>query len=219
MITMKYVLLRMLVISLLLGGLQAIICAQITERELSIVKKNAESQDLQLTTIIDSYQYCIDDDLDLDTFRMTLKLEFKNKSDKTIILYKGSNNIYEYLVNSNNQNILNVTQTIFFNKERIKYNEESYKKLFIALPKNSIYQTDGQLVIPVVKNDGKIISGAVGSGKYTLQVKVPTWLEPYELAKEMHDKWKERGLLWYEPVWSLPMSFEIIGNRRPIKCN
>jgi hypothetical protein len=217
MIAMKYVQLNILVL-LLLGGLQVNICAQRTEQELSITKKIVESQKLQLTATIDNYRYCTDDK-DLDTYRMTLKLRFKNNGDKTIILYKGSNNIQDYIVNNGSQNILDVTHTIFFNNERIAFNEESYKRLFVTLPKNSIYETDAEIRIPVMKNDDKIISGAIGSGKYMLQVKVSTWLEPYELAKELRNKWKERGTLWYEPIWSLPMSFDISRNRRAINCN
>jgi hypothetical protein len=217
MIAMRYVHLNILAL-LLISGLQVNMFAQHVEQELSIAKKNVETQGLQLTTTIDSYRYCADDN-DLDTFRMALKLRFKNNGSKTVILYKGSNIIPHYLVDNSNQNILNVTQEVLFSDERMAFDEKSYKKLFVTLPENSVYETKAQIIIPVIKNDSKKISGAIGGGKYKLQIKVSTWSERYELAEELRNNWKERGVLWYEPIWSLPMSFEINRNRRVVKCN
>ena len=178
---------------------------------------------LLLSTSIVSQKYC-QGDMDLDSLRLVLSLNFTNVGRKSLILYKGSSLVSRLMISRDLKELAerrfevnsSLTQVTDESSEKISGPEPN--ELFITLPPGASYKTEATISIFVVRGRGSKIPGAVPAGDHVLQIEVPTWPASNDLAKTLRNLWQSSGCLWYEPMTSSPMEFKVESERDVVDC-
>ena len=179
---------------------------------------------LELTTEILKQDYCVGD-AELDAVRMKLRFTYTNKSKRPLILYKGGL-IGKIMVSRDlpaaKANHFEIDASL---EQMTSGGEDCYQrtpfptKCFIVLPPGASYQAEDETRVFVVRDDVREIAGAVKSGDHVLQLEVGTWNESQETAKVLAAQWSSNGVLWDQPLRSLPMPFTVPKQRRVLDCD
>ncbi len=178
---------------------------------------------LRLGTEILNAEYCVGD-RDLDALRLSLRLTYTNRGNGPIILYKGSDLVSRitvarsiedlaarrFEVNSSITWITRATKDCFAGAEP--------SDCFVVLPPNASCETEATTGFFVVRDDDREIAGAVRSGEHVLEVQIPTWDGSNETARELRERWREYGSLWYQPVISDPLPVKVERSRKVNQC-
>ena len=154
-------------------------------------------------------------DKELDGLKMEMSLTFTNVSQKPLILYKGSNLVTQIMVSRSIKDALlqhyevNSTVTHITHQLYEGNNKTSFNELFVILLPNSSYTTRTTIGLFLARAKNTRVSGAIDFGEHVLQIRVLTWIGSEDLAKKLQESWKEKGLLFYDPVVSNKIRFKI----------
>jgi len=182
-----------------------------------------EESSLQLTMKIVSSQYC-PGDAELDSLRLKVRLIYTNTGKKPLILYKGIPLISRLMISRNLPDAamkrfeINSSLTQLTGAANKCYKGANPNSCFFILPPSERYEAETVVRLFVVRGDIREISGAVRSGDHVLQVEVMTWNESDELAKNLRQRWRRYGILWYEPITSAPTAFIVEKQRKVTDC-
>ncbi|HZS05600.1 MAG TPA: hypothetical protein VFD58_12240 [Blastocatellia bacterium] len=168
---------------------------------------------LTLTTALVSERFCFGDG-EVATMQIKLRLQYKNTGRRPVILYKGSNIVTSIRVSKTagealaGRHELSLSPAVLVSGERpIK---QELDDLFIVLRPGEAFNTETDVAIPFTTETGrKIFPGTVATGNHVIQIKVVTWPELPELAKEMGTRWSRSGYLWHDTIEAAPMQFAI----------
>lgn len=185
--------------------------------------KQEQESPLQLTVKIVGSEYCAADS-ELDSLRLKVRLIYTNRGKQQLILYKGSRLISRTMISRNVADAaakrfeVNASITQLTSGGDKCYAGAAPNKCFVVLPPGASYEVEGIAGIFVVRGDAREITGAVKSGDHLLQVEVVTWNESDETAKNLRARWLRHGLLWYEPITSVPAPFTVQQQRKAVDC-
>lgn len=156
--------------------------------------------------------------------RLELKLVYTNVGKGPLILLRGSPTVSQLMVSRSmsdataNRFEVNSSLTPITGGGQDCYSSTRVNKCFVVLAPGEAYEAQVVTGTFAVKEDAKEIAGAVKSGSHVLQVKVLTWQESAELAREVRSRWLKYGSLWYQPVVSAPTRFDVASQRKLTDC-
>ncbi len=183
-----------------------------------------EEPALQLTTEILRQRYC-EGDSELDGLDLELRLRYRNVGSQPLILYKGSEDVYQVKVSSGPADAargkyeVNASLTRYTDAGAWEASESSLNRMFVILRPGETYEAKTRARVFVTREGvRRKIEGSVGNGEHYLQVTIPTWHSPQELAERLRKKWGRKGFLWTTSVTSLPMAFTVEPKRTAEDC-
>jgi hypothetical protein len=206
-----------------LGGTKPQSCAISASSDVTITPMR-DSKPLKLTVKVVDQKYCTGD-ADLDGLRINVRLVYINTSNRPLILYKGSNLISRIMISNSLAKIeagryevdSSVTQLTAGGGQCFNGTVPP-SRCFVILPPASSYEVQGTIGILVIRDYGRKIAGAVGSGEHVVQVQVSTWPNSEALAEKLHRRWERSGCLWYGPITSEPLTFTVQKQREVVDC-
>lgn len=172
-------------------------------------------QPLQLTTSVIDRQFSKNVDGSL-ALSLKLQLRYTNVGNQPLILYKGSKLIHRHTTSrsvrdAEAKRFLSDHSLSIYSQGGAEINELSLDRLFVILQPGDSYERDALnfVVLQVEPNATEATGAALSPGEYMLQVTTSTWPDSEKLAKELRHQWQQSGLLWYDPVVSVPMLFKV----------
>ncbi|MDQ3687504.1 MAG: hypothetical protein M3430_18165 [Acidobacteriota bacterium] len=178
---------------------------------------------LRLTAEIINQQYCAVS-TGTDALRIRLRLRYTNAGDQKLILYRGKNLFYQTSVSRSaadaalRRHEAFMTSAWYFDELSEKIEQPAPGRAFVILSPGAVYVTEQTVGVPVMRQGGERMTGAVAAGGHVLQVTVSTWYESRALAQKLRERWLRSGLLWFEPVTSAPISFSVAEQRPESSC-
>jgi hypothetical protein len=163
---------------------------------------------LQLKTEVVNQTYC-----ERGNLRVILRFTFLNRGSEPLILYRYATVIARYVVSKDLKSLAkgkyesDVSPMINPRMPPEVEKGTPSEELFVILKPGESYATttDGYLGI----NDGSDASVKLRAGRYFLQLQVAMWYTDPARARELRERWREMGTLWYYDVTSLPMEITI----------
>jgi len=208
---------------LLPSGMQVVSTAGMTNGINSASTPVGSNAKLQLTTSVIEYLSCFPNDLTL-----RLRFTFKNVGTENVILEKRSSIVGRHLVS---RDLEGLAAKKYEEEGRAEYDSgpdipdalevPTDMSNFITLAPGEVFEVESAWSrVHFVVNDGTRYSEAgLRVGSHFLQVEVGTWPHASEsVVVRARRQWRNRGLLWTEPLISLPMQFTIDPNRPISKC-
>lgn len=142
---------------------------------------------------------------------MRLRLRYANVGNQKLILYKGHDVFYQTKVRSTSVNPYEVLflNARYFDEEFEGIDQPSPGKVFVTLSPGAVFEKDMVIGITVVSDQVERGSSAVRAGEHTLQLIISTWYKSRSLAQKLRQQWERKGLLWFDPLVSAPVSFVV----------
>lgn len=154
-----------------------------------------------------SQAYCSPDNL-----RVHLRFTFFNSGSETLILYRYGPVISRYLVSKDLDSMAKEkyeydVSPMLTVKMPPKVEQKLDDELFVVLKPGEVFalERDVSLRINGADSDSRLKPG----GNYVMRLRVATWFTDLSLARELAQRWRETGTLWYFDVVSEPMQFTI----------
>jgi hypothetical protein len=185
-------------------------------------RKAAPAQaSLRLTIKVLDMKYC-PGDAELDSLVMRVKFSYRNVGTQAIILYKGSNVISRIMVrrSADRNDALELNSLISYvtDGQTAAFTQKDPPNAFVVLASAETFETETFTRLFVVKGDARPIQGAITSGTHFLQLEVPTWPSAKAEALRLRRIWKRSGFLWYVPITSAPVRFDVPRERAVETC-
>lgn len=181
-------------------------------------------QPLELTTRIISQRYCATS-ASVDTLEMKLQLRYANIGNEKLILYKGNALFYQTKIRQRLSEAavakpyeVVMLNARYFDQMPEKIDRASPGRAFIILPPGAVYETEMVVGVGVVGEGRERMSNAITNGEHTLYLIVSTWYESRTLAKELRERWRRNGFLWFDPITSMPLNFTVEQHHPLVKC-
>ena len=155
---------------------------------------------------------------------MRLQLQYTNVSRQKLILYRGNNLFYQTKIRpvltdpAAQPYEVVVLNARYFDERPEKIDRASPGRAFVILPPGAAYETEMVVGVGVVGEGVQRDNTAITEGEYSLHLIVSTWYESRPLAEKLRQRWQREGLLWYDPVVSLPLRFTVEKHRSVERC-
>lgn len=155
-----------------------------------------------------SQAYCSPDNL-----RVHLRFTFVNSGSETLILYRYGPVISRYLVSKDLKSIAKEkydydVSPMLTVKIPPKVGQKLDDELFVVLKPGESFALERDVSLRI--NDGADSDSRLKPGRnYVMRLRVATWFTDLSLARELAQRWRETGKLWYFDVISEPMEFTI----------
>lgn len=191
--------------------------------EVSGQRPNASRRPLRLTAEVLGQQHCAAGAA-TDALRIRLRLQFANVGDQKLILYRGKNLFYQTSVSRSasdaalRRHEAFMTTAWYFDELPERIEQPAPGRAFTILPPGATYETQQTVAVPVLRQGGVPVTNAIAAGDHVLQVTVSTWYESRALAQKLRERWQRSGLLWFEPVTSAPVAFNVAEERPAAGC-
>jgi hypothetical protein len=183
-----------------------------------------QENDLQLTASITGERYCTLNG-SVDFLQLTLRLKYMNTGSRKMILYKGNRLFYQVFVNRSNEDAaarkseLRTTHSRYFDEEPEKILGSAPGSVFTTISPGASYETRQIISLPVAHDGNGLYNVSIGAGEHVLSVAASTWYESKKIADTLRDRWRSRGLLWTNPLFSNPVTFVVDQNHQAIVCH
>jgi hypothetical protein len=183
---------------------------------------NRPTQPLVLTVEIMTQQYCTINS-DLSSLRMRLKLRYTNVGKQKVILYKGHDLFYQTRIRSLSTGAVEPYEVTFlnsryFDEEPEPIDRPSPGKVFVILAPGATYEREVLSDVGVAARVARRGNSVIADGEHTLQLTVSTWYKSKALAQKLGQQWERKGLLWFEPVTSMPLRFTVLRSNTLAPC-
>lgn len=199
---------------LVMSGMLVLDQRQLFGRTLTTSQEKKEPS-LALTAEVASMTYCSGDD-EVATMQIELRLRYTNLVSQPAILYRGSGDIMKVILSRTEREA--ELGHIDFEMTLSNYAQGSDKVHFSSPPnasftrlrKAEFLEVRRMVPIPFKRRKGTGQYGGVTQGKHVLQVVTSIWPDSRSAAETLRRKWSDKGMLWFHPVTSVPMPFEIV---------
>ena len=168
---------------------------------------------LQLTAEIIEQHYCsiTPDKL---TLQLKLKVRYSNRGSERLIIYQGHDLFYQIKVLSDAATETRPYEVLllnmhYFDEEFERIDASSPGKVFEKLGPGEFFERQLITGVGVTDDDKQRSSTTVKPGRHTVQVIVSTWYQTPQLAEKLRQQWLRKGVLWTQPLTSVPVSFVI----------
>jgi hypothetical protein len=177
----------------------------------SVGAQSKVQQPLELSAEVISESYCAVNP-DSASVELKLRLRYRNVGAKKLILYNGHDLFYQTLIRNMAGSAATLYQvwvvnSRYFDQEIEPIDQATPSKVFLTLSPGSVYVKETVVGVGLVntiegRGDSQIISG-----EHTLQLIVSTWYKSRSLAEKLRQEWQRKGLLWAEPLVTVPIRF------------
>lgn len=172
---------------------------------------------LQLNTDLIELRHCSG-----DTLRFTLRLNFTNRGENTVILDKRSRAITQYMISSSLKNATKkkykIEGHLLIGLDGAGMTMDSVpdESNFVVLRPAEVYSLTRVLTSDI--SAGSYNDGTSLRGLNFLQMVVLTWYYPRASNIKWHDQWQSKGYLWSDPITSIPMPFRVENKAPVVDC-
>lgn len=168
---------------------------------------------LQLTAEVIEQRYCSIKP-DKITLQLKLRVRYSNLGAERLIIYQGHDLFYQIKVRSDAASggepyevlLLNMH---YFDEEFERIDASSPGKVFEKLAPKEGFERELITGLGVTDHDKDRSSTAVKPGRHTVHVIVSTWYQTPQLAVKLREQWQRKGVLWTQPLSSIPVSLVI----------
>ncbi|HSP63056.1 MAG TPA: hypothetical protein VLQ90_08755 [Pyrinomonadaceae bacterium] len=175
---------------------------------------------LELTAEIISQSYCAASSDSL-TLEMDLKVRYRNVGNQKLILYQGHDLFYQTRIRAASgpqpYEVLFLNSR-YFDQEFESIDQAVPGKVFVSLSPGSVYERKLLVGIALAPEGVERGNSAIAPGDHTLQLIVSTWYKPRSLAEKLRQQWAQKGLLWFDPLVSVPIHFLAARPPAPVPC-
>jgi hypothetical protein len=168
---------------------------------------------LQLTAEVIEQRYCSINP-DKITLQLKLRVRYINLGADRLIIYQGHDLFYQIKVRNDaalgaqpyEVLLLNMH---YFDEEFERIDASSPGRVFEKLAPKEFFERQLTTGLGVTDDDKDRSSTTVKPGRHTLHVIVSTWYQSPQLAQKLREQWQRKGLLWTQPLSSVPVSLVI----------
>ena len=176
------------------------------------VSVSAQTQkQLELTTQIIEQSYCSAGKK--ISLQLRLKLLYKNVSSQRLIVYNGHDLFFQTKLRSDDNGaaasevlLLNMR---YFDEELERIDSRSPGHVFMKLVPGASFERELMTGVGVADDSAAPSDTTVRPGPHILQLIVSTWYQSSKLADKLRQQWQRDGLLWSQPLYSVPLKLMI----------
>jgi hypothetical protein len=176
---------------------------------------------LQLTTEILEQSYCsVGRDISL---QLKLKLRYTNLSDQRLIVYNGHDLFFQTKIRTGEPPGKSSSEVLFlnmryFDEELERIDARSPGRVFVKLAPGASFERELLTGVGVADDSAASSDTTVRPGLHTLQLIVSTWYQSPKLAERLRQQWQREGFLWSQPLYSVPLKFNIEKPATALPC-
>lgn len=177
---------------------------------------------LELSVQIVSQSYCEINEKSA-VLELQLKLRFRNVGKQKLILYKGHDLFFQSKILSAPENASGpygvwLVNSRYFDEEIEPIDQPSPGKVFLTLSSGKTWVKDMTIGIGIVDAGVERGDSSIRPGDHTLQLIVSMWYKSRLLAQKLREQWLKIGLLWSDPLSSVPIPFGVQKPRIMAPC-
>ncbi|HJR05650.1 MAG TPA: hypothetical protein VJ842_00010 [Pyrinomonadaceae bacterium] len=153
-------------------------------------------------------------------------MRYKNVGKQKLILYRGHDLFYQTRIRSVPDDRaakpyeIIFTNSRYFDEEFEPIEQPTPSEVFVILPPGGSYERELMVGVGVAGSDTAATSNhTVREGRYTLELIVSTWYKSRPLAERLRQRWERKGLLWVDPIVSMPIPLTVEKPETPAHCN
>jgi hypothetical protein len=167
---------------------------------------------LQLTAEVIEQRYCsVNHKI---TVQLKLRVRYSNLGAERLIIYQGHDLFYQIKVRSEAASGAQPYEVLllnmhYFDEEFERIDASSPGKVFEKLEPREGFERELITGLGVTDRDEERGSTAVKPGRHTVHVIVSTWYQTPQLAVKLREQWQRKGVLWTQPLTSVPVSLAI----------
>lgn len=168
---------------------------------------------LLLTAEVIEQRYCSIKP-DKTTLQLKLRVRYSNLGAERLIIYQGHDLFYQIKVRSDAASGAQPYEVLllnmhYFDEEFERIDASSPGKVFEKLAPKEVFARELITGLGVTDRDKDRSSTAVKPGLHTVHVIVSTWYQTPQLAVKLRQQWQRKGVLWTQPLTSVPVSLVI----------
>jgi hypothetical protein len=168
---------------------------------------------LQLSAEVIEQQYCSIQP-DKITLQLKLRVRYSNLGAERLIIYQGHDLFYQIKVRSDAASGVPPYEVLllnmhYFDEEFERIDANSPGRVFEKLAPKEVFERELITGLGVTDHDTDRSSTTVTPGRHTVHVIVSTWYQTPQLAQKLREQWQRKGVLWTQPLTSVPVSFVI----------
>jgi hypothetical protein len=168
---------------------------------------------LQLTAEVIEQRYCSTKP-DKITLQLKLRVRYSNLGAERLIIYQGHDLFYQIKVRSDAATETRPYEVLllnmhYFDEELERIDASSPGKVFEKLAPKEVFERQLITGLGVTDHDKDRSSTTVKPGLHTVHVIVSTWYQTPQLAVKLREQWQRKGVLWTQPLTSVPVSLVI----------
>jgi hypothetical protein len=162
----------------------------------------------------------------LTSLQLKLKLRYRNVGKQKLILYRGHDLFYQTRIRSvpgdtaSKPYEIVYTNSRYFDEELEPIEQPTPGEVFVILPPGGVYERELMVGVGVAGRDAAAATSnhTVREGRHTLELIVSTWYKSRPLAERLRQRWERKGLLWVDPIASLPIPLTVEKPDAPAPC-
>ena len=167
---------------------------------------------LELTIAIAEQTYCSIDQK--TSLQLRLKLRYTNLSSQRLIVYNGHDLFFQTKIRPENVTATPASGVLllnmrYFDEELEKIDSRSPGRVFVKLAPGASFERQLMTGVGVADNSSAPSENTVPPGAHILQLIVSTWYQSPKLADKLRQQWQREGLLWSQPLYSVPLKLDI----------
>ena len=167
---------------------------------------------LELTSEIIEQSYCSIDQK--TSLQLRLKLRYTNVSSQRLIVYNGHDLFFQTKIRSAQAAGAPLAEVLLLN---MRYFDEEFERIdartpgrvFVKLAPGASFERELMTGVGVTDNPAPASDTTVKPGPQILQLIVSTWYQSTKLADKLRQQWQREGLLWSQPLYSVPLKLMI----------
>lgn len=182
-------------------------------------------QTIETTIALVEQRYCAANPA-LTSLQLKLKLRYKNVGKQKLILYRGHDLFYQTVIRgvagdaAEKPYQVIFTNSRYFDEEFEPIDQPSPGEVFVILSPGEIYERELMVGVGLAGGGGGTASNhTVREGRHTLELIVSTWYKSRPLAERLRQRWARKGLLWFDPLVSMPIALTIGKPESPAPCH
>ena len=168
---------------------------------------------LQLSAEVIEQRYCSTKP-DKITLQLKLRVRYSNLGAERLIIYQGHDLFYQIKVRSDAASGAQPYEVLllnmhYFDEEFERIDASAPGKVFEKLAPKEVFERELITGLGVTDYEKDRSSTAVNPGRHTVHVIVSTWYQTPQLAVKLKEQWQRKGVLWTQPLTSVPVSLVI----------
>ena len=166
---------------------------------------------LELTVEIVSQSYCAVNEK-AAALELKLRLRYRNLGHQKLILYNGHDLFYQSKImsapgNASGPYAVWLVNSRYFDEQPEPIDQPSPSNVFLTISPGKAYFKEMVLGVGVVDASVERGDASIRAGHHSLQLIVSTWYKSRPLALRLQQEWQKFGLLWSEPLITVPVHF------------
>ncbi len=176
---------------------------------------------LELTAAIVEQSFCsVGEKISL---QLRLKLRYKNVSSQRLIVYNGHDLFFQTKLRPEHAPATPASEVLllnmrYFDEEFERIDARSPGRVFVKLAPGASFERELTTGVGVADKSAAPSQNTITPGPHILQLIVSTWYQSPKLAEKLRQQWQREGLLWSQPLYSVPLKLTIDKPSTTLTC-